>query len=60
MLRVIIFACACVGVWSANEPTNFDYSSHGDDWSACPKNGNPLLIIASKQSPILLTVGPSV
>lgn len=60
MLTIIAVAYLSLSALAAVEPTNFDYASHGDDWAACPKNGNPPLISASKQSPILLSAGQGV
>lgn len=37
MLRTVALISLFLFI-SMSEPTNFDYSSHGDDWN-CPKNG---------------------
>ncbi len=39
MLRAIILTTLCMFTLCADEPINFDYSSHGDNWANCPKNG---------------------
>lgn len=58
MLRIIAVAYLSLCTLAAIEPTNFDYASHGDDWSACPKNGKLLLNYSIQAISHSLICGP--
>ena len=56
MLRILWGITLIVIVIGITEPTNFDYSSHGDNWDKdCAANGTYVVIIGTNQSPIDLS-----